>query len=64
MIVYICIILALTFTGLFFTMSYVNDEVTRLINSVSSTILSDYGKTASVTEAMDFVQYYVRMIII
>lgn len=58
MIGFSCIILILSFAGLFFTMAYATDEVTRLLNSMSATGLSGYGSVTAVTESIDFMQYY------
>ena len=61
LIVYICIILVLSFGGLFFTLAFVNNEVTRLLNSVTVTALNGYGTDSSVTQALNYVQYYVSV---
>lgn len=58
LVVYLCIILGLSFIGLFFTLAFVNLEVTRMLTSIILTCQASYGSLASITDAMNFVQYY------
>ncbi len=61
MIIFLCIILVLSFTTLSLTIAYFTDVMARLLNSLTTTAVGGYGSVISVTEALDYIEYYVSI---